>query len=119
MKTAEYESQCSLCEDKIIVGDNIEYCHVRREWYHLSCPTATYPSDMVILDMDDDDEIITIMKHEINKENDRHFRIINEEQTSGEKSGELDNPTKKRSWIEKFWEFISSISFKFKKRFNN
>ena len=23
MKTAEYESQCPLCEDKIIVGDNI------------------------------------------------------------------------------------------------
>ena len=121
MKTAEYESQCPLCEDKIIEGDNIEYCHVRREWHHFVCPwikDEVYRPDMVIIDADDDDEIITIMDHEKNKMNDRYLRVINEEQTSGEESQEYNDPiswkeiTKEGSWFEKLWKSVSDY-FKF------
>ena len=114
MKTAEYESQCPLCEDKIIEGDNIEYCHVRREWHHLVCPWRNdegYRPDMVILDADDDDEIITIMDHEKNKMKDRYLRVINEKQTSGEESQEY-KITKEGSWFEKLWKSVGDF-FKF------
>ena len=112
MKTAEYESQCPLCEDKIIEGDNIEYCHVRREWHHLVCPWRNdegYRPDMVILDADDDDEIITIMDQD--KMKDRYLRVINEKQTSGEESQEY-KITKEGSWFEKLWKSVSDF-FKF------
>ena len=72
MKTAEYQTRCPLCEDQIEIGDDIEYCHNRRQWHHFSCPWTKdkgYRPDMIILDADDD-EIIDIMKHEKNKERD-------------------------------------------------
>ena len=54
MKTAEHKSECPFCEDQIEVGDNIQYCHVRRSWGHLSCPWKSdegYRPDMIILDL--------------------------------------------------------------------
>lgn len=129
MKTAEYQSRCPLCEDKIEVGDNIEYCHNRRQWHHFSCPWTSdegYRPDMVILDPDmviidaDDDEIIDIMKHEKNKERDRKYtlRTINE-QVSGLESGEsADRPllegewkelSKEGSWLSKLWKSVGDF----------
>lgn len=133
MKTAEYETRCPLCEDKIEVGDNIEYCHNRRQWHHFSCPWTKdegYRPDMVILDPDmvmiDDDEIIDIMKHENNKEKDRVIKVINEQPAgleSGESgeykgwkweesSGEWKEISKEGSWLSKFWKSVSDF-FKF------
>ena len=114
MKTAEYQTRCPLCEDKIEVGDDIEYCHIRREWHHFSCPWTKdegYRPDMVIID---DDEIIDIMKHENNKEKDRCLRVINEEQTSGLESGELlegewKELPKEGSWLSKLWKSVSDF----------
>lgn len=118
MKIAEHQTLCPLCEDKIEVGDNIEYCHVRREWHHFVCPWTNdegYRPDMVIIDADDDDEIISIMDHEKNKKKDRCLRVINEEQTSGEESQEYDDPIswkeihKEGSWFEKLWKSVSDF----------
>ena len=115
MKIAEHQTLCPLCEDKIEVGDNIEYCHVRREWHHFICPWTNdegYRPDMVIIDADDDDEIISIMDHD--KKKDRCLRVINEEQTSGEESHEYDDPIswKEGSWFEKLWKSVGDF-FKF------
>ena len=129
MKTAEYQTRCPLCEDKIEVGDDIEYCHIRREWHHFSCPWTRdegYRPDMVILDPDmviidaDDDEIIDIMKHEKNKERDRKYTLqtINE-QVSGLESGEsgecplLEGEwkeiSKEGSWLSKLWKSVGDF----------
>ena len=110
MKTAEYQSLCPLCEDKIEIGDDIEYCHVRREWHHFSCPWTRdegYRPDMVILD----DEIIDIMKHEKNKERDRTLRTIYE-QDSGLESGEralLEGEWKEGGWLSNLWKSVSDF----------
>ena len=127
MKIAEHQTLCPLCEDKIEVGDDIEYCHIRREWHHFSCPWTRdegYRPDMVILDPDmviidaDDDEIIDIMKHEKNKEKDRVIKVINEQPPgleSGESvdrqllEGEWKELPKEGSWLSKLWKSVGDF----------
>lgn len=38
MKTAQYVSECPLCEENIQISDNIQFCHTRKKWYHNQCP---------------------------------------------------------------------------------
>ena len=100
MKIAEYESECFLCEDRIKVGDEIQYDGSRKAWEHLVCPWESDPGyrpDMVIIDAG---------IHERNKEKDREFNLETiDEQLSGIETGE----TAERGAMERLWNIIQDF----------
>jgi hypothetical protein len=109
MKIAEYVSECPLCEEDIQEGENILFCHQKKEWHHFQCPwqdDVGYRPDMVRIDIATGAK--NIMEHEKNKWRDRptqqYFKPICQE--SGTPTIEKKNPSLKEKIINFIWKWL-------------